>query len=57
MIYEVRQFFFLILGHFCPLPPPPTNNPEHQNFEKNEKSIWRCHHFKLVQQETRLNDV
>ena len=57
MIYEVRQFFFLILGHFCPLPPPPTNNPEHQNFEKNEKSIWRCHHFKLVQQKTRLNDV
>ena len=24
---------------------------------KNEKSIWRCHHFKLEQQKTRLNDV
>ena len=30
--------------------PPPPNYPENQNFEKMKKGIWRCHHFKLVQQ-------
>ena len=45
---------------FCPLTPPftspPPNNPENQNCEK-WKSIWRCHHVKLVQQKTWSNDV
>ena len=39
--YGVRQNFFVILGHFLsfyPLPPPPSNNPENQNFEKMEKA-------------------
>ena len=30
----------------------PPNNWHKQNFQKTEKSIWRCHHFKLVQQKT-----
>ena len=30
-----RQSFFVILGHFLPF--DPHNNPENQNFEKNEK--------------------
>ena len=41
-----------------PPPPPPIlpNNLEDQNFEKM-KSIWSCHHFKLVQQKTHSNGV
>ena len=35
-----------ICSHFGPffafLPP---NNPGNQNFEKNEKNVWRYHHF------------
>ena len=31
--------------------------PRKLKFWRNEKSIWRCHHFKLVQQKTRSNDV
>ena len=47
---------------FCPLPPPPPlKQPTNPKFlkkkKKNEKSIWRCHHFKLVQQKTRSNNV
>ena len=34
--------FFVILGHFLAF--YPTENLENQNL-KNEKSIWRCHHF------------
>ena len=54
--YGVRQNIFVILGRFLPFyhPPPPSpptaNNAENQNLEKNGKIIWRCHHFKLVQQ-------
>ena len=51
----------IIFCHFGPsfalLLSPPPNNQEKQNFEKNEKSIWRCHHFKLVQQKTWSYDV
>ena len=39
---------------FCPPPPhsPINNNPGNQNFEW--KKIWRCHHFKLVQQKNMI---
>ena len=46
--YGVRQAeFFVLLGHFLPTP----------NFWKNEKSIWRCHHFKRLYQKSRSYDV
>ena len=57
--YEVQflrygvTIFFAILAYFC-LPP---NNPKKQKFWKNKTSIWRCHHFKLVQQKTQSNDI
>ena len=56
---EIRSktnVFFFILGYFLSV-TPPSNTPENQNFEKNKKSIWICHHFKLVQQKTQSNDV
>ena len=55
----VRQNFFVILGNFMSFyPPPPTPyQPRKPKFWKNEKSIWRCHHFKLVQQKTWSYDV
>ena len=31
--------------------------PRKLKFGKNEKSIWRCHHFKLVQQKVQSYDV
>ena len=49
--------FFVILDHFYPFNLLPGSNPENQKFDKNEKSIWRCHHFKLVQQKKRSYDV
>ena len=64
-----KQFFFVILGHFRPFTPRPLshpNNPENQNFKKmkisniekiKSQKISKCHHFKLVQQKTRSNDV
>ena len=30
----------------------PTNNPPNQNFEKNEKNVWRYHDFAKVYQKT-----
>ena len=55
----VRQNFFVILGNFMSFyPPPPTPyQPRKPKFWKNEKSIWRCHHLKLMQQKRRSNDV
>ena len=54
-------YWWTFFCHFGPsfalLLSPPPNNQEKQNFEKNEKSIWRCHHFKLVQQKTWSYDV
>ena len=41
---------------YPPHPPILPNNLEDQNFEKM-KSIWSCHHFKLVQQKTHSNGV
>ena len=48
--YGVRHTkCFIILGHFLPFyHPPPTNDPENQNFEekkKNEKNDWRYYPF------------
>ena len=61
--YGVTPFNFVILGHFLPftppLPPPHLSflTLEKPKFWKKEKSIWRCHHFKLVQQKTQSNDA
>ena len=45
---------FLSFGSFFPLFLPFSRKPK---FWKNEKSIWRCHHLKLMQQKRRSNDV
>ena len=59
--YRVRQIFFGHFGSFwvifCPFTPHPSSNTENQNSEKRENSIWRCHHFKFVQQKTWSYDV
>ena len=50
-----RPFFAIY-----PPPPPPHLSfltLEKPKFWKKEKSIWRCHHFKLVQQKTQSNDA
>ena len=47
---------FAILGHFLPFYTPSLTSQK-TKFSKNEKSIWRCHHFKLVQQKTWSYDV
>ena len=49
--YRVRQMFLVIWGHFLPLTTQKTK------ILKNEKSIWRCHDIKFVQQKTRSNGV
>ena len=56
-VSEIRSetIFFVILGKFLPFTSPP-NNPENQNYEKMNKTIWRCHYFRLVQQKTRSSD-
>ena len=41
---------------FCPFTPTPLQSRK-PTFWKNEKSIWRCHHFKLLQQKTQSYDV
>ena len=47
--YRVRQTgIFVILDHFCPFNnphPPPPNDPENLNFEKNEKNAWSYYPF------------
>ena len=45
--------FLVILGHFLPFTPLPplTRKPL---FLKNEKTIWRCHYFKLVKQKNAI---
>ena len=43
--YRVRQAkCFVILGHFLPFYLPP-NDPEYQNFEKNEQNAWWYYPF------------
>ena len=40
--------FWTILCPFT-LPPPPTNNPKKQDFEKKRKNAWRYHFTKMHQ--------
>ena len=49
--------FFCHFGPFFALYPPPSLKTQKTKILKNWKSIWRCHHFKLVQQKTWSNDV
>ena len=43
--------FFSFRAIFYPLNlPSPALQPRKPKFWKNEKNIWRCHHFKLVHQ-------
>ena len=54
--YGVRQRFFCHFGPFLPFTSASTPTPldcSKPKVSKNETFIWRCHHFKLVQQETR----
>ena len=39
-----RQNFLSFWAFFALLPPPP-NDPEYQNFEKNEKNAWIYYPF------------
>ena len=41
---KYRQNFFVIWHIFCPF-TSPSNDPEYQNFEKNEKNAWRYYPF------------
>ena len=41
-----RQNFLTFWTIVCPFTPP--NNPENQNFEKNEKTAHRYYHFTQV---------
>ena len=50
IIYPYLPIIYPLFTH----PPSKTRKPK---FWKNEKSIWRCHHFKLVQQKIRSYDV
>ena len=47
-LWAILSFF----SSFCPF-SPHTPNPENQKFWKNERSIWRCYHFKLAQWKTK----
>ena len=47
-IWIVPHNFFVILGYFLPF--YPYNNQKNKNFKKNEKNIWRYHHFTQVYQ-------
>ena len=58
--YRVRQLFFVILGHFLPFKPTspsPLTTQKNKISKKWKKGLWRCHHFKLVQQKTQSNYV
>ena len=45
--YKVRQNFLSFWAIFCLFNPSPWQ-PAKPRFKKNEKNIWRFHHFKLV---------
>ena len=45
-IWSGTDRFFIILDYFLPF--NSLNNPENQNFEKNEKTAWIYHHFTQV---------
>ena len=51
--WDTELEFFCHFGPFFALYLPPRNNPDQKtNIWKNEKSIWRCHHFELEHQKT-----
>ena len=50
--YGVRQIVAVVLGHFLSFSPSHLTTQKIIFFKKNEKSISRCHHFKLAQQKT-----
>ena len=54
---EWDKIFCDFESFFTLLPPPPPNNSENQNFKKNKKSIWGCHHFKFDQLKTQSHYV
>ena len=54
---RIRQNLLLFCAIFCPFTPHLLTTQKTKNFEKNEKAIWRCHHFKAFQQQTRSYDV
>ena len=45
---------FFILGYclFTPSPSPLPSQPKKWNFQKNEKKLWRYHHFTWVHQKS-----
>ena len=45
---ERDRQFFLILDHFLPF--YHRNDPENQNFDKNEEHTWKYHYFTQVYQ-------
>ena len=53
--HRVRQTIFCHIGSFFEFYPP--NNPQNQNFLKNEKNIWRCHHFTHAHPKSQSYDV
>ena len=55
--YEVQFLRYSILGHFLPFYPSPPNKKRKPKFWKEENSICKYHHFKLVQQETQSYDI
>ena len=53
-----RCNLFFFLGYFVALIPPPLpNSPKNQNFSKNEKNLWRYHHFTHVHQKLWSDNV
>ena len=55
--YEVHFLRYSVLGHFLPFYPSPPNKKRKPKFWKEENSICKYHHFKLVQQEIQSYDI
>ena len=55
--YEVHFLRYSVLGHFLPFYPSPPNKKRKPKFWKEENSICKYHHFKLVQQEIQSYDM
>ena len=51
------KIIFFLLGLFFALLPPPPNSPKKSKFQKNEKTIWKYHHFTHVYQKLWLDGV
>ena len=51
--------FLVILGHFSPFntpssPPPTTQTQKTQVLKNWKQHLWKCHHFKRVQQKNTI---